>query len=110
MFTWVINAVALLFCAWVIPGIHLDGFWAAMLAVIIIGLVNVFIGWILVLITLPLTVITYGLFFCVVWTLLFWMSGNMYSGFQVDGFWSAAGGALVYAITSGILKSLVGIK
>lgn len=110
MISWLLNTIALLFAVWLVPGLHLGGFWDAVLAVVVIGLINLFVGWLLVLVTLPFTVITLGFFLFVVNALLFWMAGGVFDGFRVDGFWPALWGSLTYSVTAGVLKALVGIK
>lgn len=104
LLSWLLNAVALLAVAYFLPGIHLSGFGSALIAALLLGLVNTLIRPVLVLLTLPVTVLTLGLFFLVLNGLLFWAVGSILAGFQVDGFWTAMMGALLYGIVGWILS------
>ncbi len=93
-----VNAAALGLTAALFESIWVEGFFSAMLAVIILGLANTFIRPVLLLLTLPLTLVTLGLFTLVINALLFKLTSVLVPGFHVGGFWSALGGALVYSI------------
>lgn len=97
---WVLNAVALLAVTNFVPGIHLDSFVDAMIAAFFLGLVNTLIRPLLVLLTLPVTLLTLGLFIFVINGLLFWFVGSVLKGFVVDGFWYGVFGAVLYSIFS----------
>ncbi|HEX3464630.1 MAG TPA: phage holin family protein [Candidatus Elarobacter sp.] len=102
----VVNAVALIAVAYVVPGIHVYGFGGALLAAIILGIVNAVLRPILVVLTLPLELVTLGLFTLVINALLFWLVGVLHVGLSVDGFWPAFWGALVMSIVSWLLSLL----
>lgn len=102
---WVLNAMALLAVANFVPGIHLGGFLDAMVAAFFLGLVNTLIRPLLLLLTLPVTLITLGLFIFVINGLLFWFVGSVLKGFVVDGFWHGVLGALLYSIFSWALSA-----
>ncbi|HEV7733913.1 MAG TPA: phage holin family protein [Candidatus Binatia bacterium] len=104
---WVLNALGLLIVAHIVPGFHVQSFAAALIASIVIGLVNAAVGWLLILLTLPLTVLTFGLFLLVVNALLIWMASGLSPGFHIDGFGAAMLGALVLAVVNSILRALV---
>lgn len=104
---WLINAVALLAVAYVMPGIAVASFATALVAALILGLVNAVIRPVLVLLTLPVTIITLGLFIFVINGLLFWFVGSFIQGFVVSGFWAGVFGAIVYSLISWALSSLV---
>ena len=104
---WILNAVALLSVAYVMPSIHVASFGAALLAALILGLVNAILRPLLLLLTLPVTLLTLGLFIFVVNGLMFWLAGSMLEGFIVSGFWPAVFGALLYSIVSGVLSGLL---
>lgn len=104
---WLINAVALLAVAYVMPGIAVASFATALVAALILGLVNAVIRPMLVLLTLPVTIITLGLFIFVINGLLFWFVGSFIQGFVVSGFWAGVFGAIVYSLISWVLSSLV---
>jgi putative membrane protein len=93
-----LNAVALVLTAGLFEGIHLEGFFSAILAVMILAFINGFIRPIFLLLTLPLTVMTLGLFTLVINAMLFKLTSVLVPGFHVGGFWSALGGALIYSI------------
>lgn len=95
---WILNALALLAVANFVPGIHVDGFGSALIAAFFLGLVNTLIRPLLLLLTLPVTMITLGLFIFVINGLLFWFVGSVLRGFIVDGFWHGVLGAVLYSI------------
>ena len=104
---WILNALALLTVANFVPGIHLDGFADAMIAAFFLGLVNTLIRPLLLLLTLPVTLLTLGLFIFVINGLLFWFVGSFISGFVVAGFWWGVFGAIVYSLVSWALSALL---
>lgn len=104
---WLINALALLTVAFVVPGIVVASFGAALLAAAVLALVNTIIRPILILLTLPATVLTLGLFIFVINGLLFWFVGTNLEGFEVAGFWPGVFGAIAYSIVSWALASVV---
>ena len=104
---WFLNALALLTVAYVLPGIHVDGFTAALVAALILGLINTLLRPLLILLTLPVTVVTLGLFILVINGLLFWFAGSVLKGFEVSGFWVGVLGALLYSIFSSVLTMVV---
>lgn len=107
LLVWILNAVTLLIVAYVLPGIVVSSFWSAMLAAIVLGLINMLVKPVLILLTLPITIVTLGLFLLVINALMFWLAGSILKGFQVNGFWWAVGGALLYSVISGFLTSLI---
>ncbi|MDR3480798.1 MAG: phage holin family protein [Burkholderiaceae bacterium] len=107
LLTWLINAAALFAVPYLMNSVRVDSFAAAMFAALILGLVNTLIKPILILLTLPVTVLTLGLFIFVINGLLFWAVANFVKGFSVAGFWSAIGGALLYSIISWALSTLL---
>jgi len=104
---WLINALALLTVAYVLPGIQVADFGSAMIAAVVLGLVNAVIRPILILLTLPATILTLGLFIFVINGLLFWFVGSTLQGFTVSGFWWGFFGAIVYSIVSWALSSVL---
>lgn len=105
--TWLINALALLALPYIFTSIHVDTFATALIAALVLGLINTLIRPILVLLTLPVTLLTLGLFILVINGLLFWLVGSFVSGFIVGGFWAGVFGAIVYSIISWALSSLI---
>jgi putative membrane protein len=104
---WLLNAIALLAVAYLLPSIHVASFGAALVAALVLGLVNTLIRPILVVLTLPITLLTLGLFLLVINGLLFWLVGNLLEGFSVGGFWPGLFGALLYSVISWLLSSLL---
>ena len=103
---WILNALALLTVAYVLPGITVDGIESALIAALILGLINTLLRPLLILLTLPVTVVTLGLFILVINGLLFWFAGSVLKGFEVSGFWVGVLGALLYSIFSSVLAML----
>lgn len=107
---WILNAVALLAVAYVMPSIHVASFGSALLAALLLGLVNAVLRPLLLLLTLPATLLTLGLFIFVINGLMFWLAGSLLEGFVVSGFWPAVFGSLLYSMISWILSSLLSIR
>jgi putative membrane protein len=104
---WILNAVALLVVAYILPGISVASFGSALIAALVLGLLNMLVKPVLILLTLPITIVTLGLFLIVLNALLFWLAGSILRGFQVGGFWWAVGGAILYSIISGLLSRII---
>lgn len=97
---WIINAATLLIIAQILPGVELSGWYAAFITALILGLVNAVIRPVLVFLTLPINILTLGLFVLVINGLLFWFVASFIDGFAVAGFWAAFWGALILSIVS----------
>jgi putative membrane protein len=104
---WLINAAALFALPYVLTSIHVANFGTALVAALVLGLVNTLIRPVLVLLTLPVTVLTLGLFIFVLNGLLLWAVGSWLDGFRVDGFWAGVFGAIVYSLISWALSALL---
>lgn len=104
---WLINAISLLAVAYLMPSVVVSSFTTALVAALILGLVNTVIRPVLVLLTLPVTLLTLGLFIFVINGLLFWFVGSFIEGFTVQGFWAGFLGAMVYSIVSWFLSTIV---
>jgi putative membrane protein len=96
--TWLLAACALLLVAYLYPGVQVQSFTAALIAAAVIGLFNAVLRPILVILTLPVTIVTLGLFLFVINALLFWAAASVLSGFQVSGFLAALVGSLIYSV------------
>jgi len=107
LLVWVLNAVALLAVAYLLPSVQVTDFGSALLAALVLGLINTLVRPILVLLTLPITVLTLGIFYLVLNGLLFWLAGNLLSGFEVDGFRAAVLGAILYSVIAWALSALI---
>ncbi len=104
---WLINAVALLLLPYLLPSIRIEGIGTALIVVLVLGLVNTLLRPLLILLTLPVTLLTLGLFIFVINALLFMMVAHWVDGFIVGGFWSALFGSLLYSIVSWLLSALI---
>lgn len=107
LLVWVLNALALLAVAYFVPGIHVADFASALVAALVIGLVNMLIKPILVILTLPITILTLGLFILVINGLLFYAVGNWLQGFEVKTLFAGIVGAVVYSVLSWLLTAIV---
>ncbi len=104
---WVLNALALFIVSRILPGIYVSDFGSALVAALIIGLVNALVKPILIFLTLPITIVTLGLFLLVLNVLMLLIAGSITPGFRVDGFWTALVGSILLSLVSTILHSLV---
>ena len=107
LLVWLINSVSLIAVAYLMPTISVSSFATALVAALVLGLVNAVIRPILVLLTLPVTLLTLGLFIFVINGLLFWLVGSFIEGFVVAGFWAGVLGAIVYSLISWLLSALL---
>ena len=107
LLAWIINAIALFVLPYVFPWVSIDDPMAAIIAALVLGLINTLIRPVLVLLTLPVTLITLGLFIFIINGLLFWAVAHWVTGFHVTGFWAAVFGAIVYSIISWALSSIL---
>ena len=109
--TWIVAAVSLVITAYIVPGITVASFPAAMVAAVFIGLVNAVVRPIITLLTLPLSILTLGLFLFVVnaisLSLASWLAGAFSIGFTVSGFWPALFGSIVLSFVSGLIGRFV---
>lgn len=103
----IINALIILGLAYYLPGIEIGSFYTALLVAVILGLVNSIIRPILILLTLPVNILTLGLFTLVINALLFWFVSTVVKGFEVDGFWPAFWGALMLWLVSWLTNSFI---
>jgi putative membrane protein len=107
LLTWLINALALLIVAYIVPSIRIRGFGTALIVAVVLGLINTVLRPLLVVLTLPVTLLTLGLFIFVINALMFWLAAALLKGFEVSGFWSALLGSILYSIISWLLVALV---
>lgn len=104
---WLINACALLVIANVIPGVHVSTFYAALIAALVLGLVNALIRPIIFLLTLPVTIMTLGVFSLLINAFMVWFVGTIVKGFSVEGFAPAFLAALVLWVVSVATNALL---
>lgn len=104
---WLVNAGALWLTALIVPGIEIEGTGTLLLAALVIGLVNAVLKPVLVLLTLPITLVTLGLFYLVLNGLLFYLAAALTPGFALAGFWAAVLGALVMSLVGMALHAVL---
>jgi putative membrane protein len=107
---WLLSALALLAVAYVYPGVKVESFFAAAVAALALGLVNALVRPILVILTLPVTIVTLGLFLFVINALLFWLVAEIVKGFSVQGFFAAFIGSILYSLITILVSWLIGGK
>ena len=107
---WVLMAVALLAVSYLYSGVQVASFGTALMAAVVIGLLNVLLRPMLVLLTLPVTVLTLGLFLFIVNALVFWAASGLMPGFHVNGFWAALLGSLIYSALGLCIDAVISEK
>lgn len=107
LLTWLVTAISLMITAYIVPGFIIISFSAAVIAAIVLGLVNAIVKPILVLLTLPLTIVTLGLFLLVINALTIWLAGALTPGFDVTGFIPALVGSIVLTLVTSAINFLV---
>lgn len=105
---WLNNTVAVFVATWVIKGIHYDTVTALIVATFLLGILNTFLRPLLQVLSLPLMILTLGLFTLVINACLLYFVGYLVNGFHVDSFWSAFWGGLVISLISMALNALIG--
>jgi putative membrane protein len=104
---WLLLAAALLLVAHLYPGVEVKSFTSALIAAMVLGLLNTLLRPILVLLTLPVTVLSLGLFLFVINALMFWAAANLLDGFAVAGFWAALIGSLIYSLCGMLIDVVI---
>nr|WP_169886897.1 phage holin family protein [Scytonema hofmannii] len=107
LLTWLVATASLLITAYIIPGFEFDSFNTAIVAALTLGLVNAFVRPIFFILTLPLTILTLGLFLFIVNALMLWLVGGLVPGFLVAGFVPALLGSIVLTVVSTVLELVV---
>ncbi|HQD15325.1 MAG: phage holin family protein [Proteobacteria bacterium] len=104
---WLLSAAALLGVAYIYGGVSVASFSSALVAALVIGLLNMLVRPILVLLTIPITLLTLGLFLFVINALMFWAASGLVGGFHVAGFWAALLGSLIYSALGVLIDALL---
>ena len=104
---WLLSAAALLGVAYYYGGVSVSSFSTALLAALVIGLLNMLVRPVLVLLTIPITLLTLGLFLFVINALMFWAASGLVGGFNVSGFWAALLGSLIYSALGLVIDALL---
>jgi len=107
LLVWILNTVALLIVAYLLPGMQVVSFGTALVAALVLGLLNTLVKPFLVLLSLPVGIVSLGLLLLVLNALGFWFVGSVLKGFQMQGLWSVAAGTVVYSLVSGLLSRLL---
>lgn len=105
---WLLSAAALLAITYIYSGVQVSGFGVALIAALVIGLLNTVLRPVLVVLTLPVTVVTLGLFLFIINACMFWAAASLLDGFQVRGFGAALIGSLIYSLLGLVIESALG--
>ena len=105
---WLLSALALLLVTYIYSGVQVTNFTSALIAAAVIGLLNMIVRPVLVVLTLPVTIVTLGLFLFVINALLFWAASGLLAGFHVDGFVAALIGSLLYSLLGLVIEAALG--
>lgn len=101
---WFINAVLLIIITYLVPGVEITSFFTALVVALVLGLVNAVIRPLIIILTLPINILTLGLFTLIINALMFWLVSDIVKGFTITNFWSAFFAALIFAIFSMFLS------
>lgn len=110
LISWLLYALAIIFIAWLVPGISVENFSSALLVCVIIALINIFIRPIIMLVTLPVNFLTLGIFGLIINALLFMLAGYLAPGVNVSGFLSAFLGSVILSFLSMVINSVFYVK
>lgn len=110
LFRWLISAVSLLIVSYIVPGIEVQGFFYALIAAVFLGVLNAIVRPVLIILTLPLTILTLGLFLFVVNGIMLMLVSLVIKGFHVNGFWPAVLGALLLSVINWFSNSYINSK
>jgi putative membrane protein len=102
-----ITSVAILLAGYLLPGIHVDSFWTALLVALVLSFLNLFLKPLMVILTIPFTILSFGLFLLVINALIIMIAGSWVKGFVVDGFWWALIFSIILSLISSLLEKLV---
>ena len=103
---WLLNALAISVAAYVLQGVHVNNFYAALAAAFILGIINITIKPLLILLTLPITILTLGLFTFVINALMIMLAAQFVPGFTVDSFWWALGFSIILSVINYFLYKI----
>lgn len=104
---WLIQALAILVTAYLLPGVHIEGFMTALVVAVVLGIINALIKPILIIFTLPINILTLGLFTFVINALIILLAAGLVSGFKVDGFWWALLFSIILSVVNSFLHKVV---
>jgi putative membrane protein len=101
---WLLSAIAILVVAHYVPGFHVSGFIVALIAAVVIGLINGTLGIVLKIFTFPLSIVTFGIFLLVINALMLKLAAAFLPGFTIDGFWPAFWAAILLALINMVIR------
>ena len=102
-----LTSVAILIAGYFLPGVHVNTFWTALVVALVLSFLNVFLKPLMVILTIPFTVVTFGLFLLVINALIIMIASSWVNGFKVDGFWWAMLFSIILSAVSSFLENLV---
>ncbi len=102
-----LTSISILIAGYLLPGIHVSTFWTALLVALVLSFLNVFLKPIMVILTVPFTVVTFGFFLLVINAIIIMIASAWVTGFKVDGFWWAMLFSIILSLISSLLESLV---
>lgn len=105
LINWLISALAIGVSAYILPGVHVDTLMTALVVAVVLGIINAFIRPVLLILTLPINVLTLGLFTLVINAVLILLTTGIVPGFQVDGFWWALAYGVVLSLVNSVLHA-----
>ncbi|MCX6235301.1 MAG: phage holin family protein [Bacteroidetes bacterium] len=100
----IVMTLAVIITSYILPGINLEDFWTALIVAIVLGLLNAFLRPLLIILTIPVTILTFGLFLLVINALLILLASRLVPGFQVDGFWWALAFSVIVTLISSLFQ------
>ncbi|MGC8864284.1 MAG: phage holin family protein [Bacteroidales bacterium] len=100
---WTASAMAIAIIAWLLPGVSVDSFWTAMWVAAVLALLNIFVKPILIILTIPVTILTLGLFILAINAIIILMASSLVNGFHVDSFWWA----LLFSLLNSLVNALL---
>ncbi len=106
LINWFVSALAILVTAYLLPGVHIASFTSALVVAVVLGVINAFVKPILLVLTLPITILTLGLFTLVINAFVIILTSRLVPGFKVDGFWWALLFSIVLSIVNWFLNKL----
>ena len=104
---WIVSALAIIVAAYLLPGVRVDSFTTGLVVAVVLGIINAFLKPLLLLLTLPINIVTLGLFTLVINALLVLVAASIVPGFHVDGFWAAFFYAIVLSLINMFLHTVV---
>lgn len=104
---WLLNTLALIIVAFLVPGISIASYYSALIAALFLGIINAVIRPIIIFLTLPINILTLGLFTLFINGFMFWIVASFVKGFDIANFWSAFFAALVYALITMLTNSVI---